>query len=177
MLTLNHHQQFLYREVSILAWGASVQRAKLYRSGLSFQDRAADGFREKVLDFVESALLSSYIASCSEEKHIANIQALVAFGSSAGANLLGPDGYKFGVAQKLLNLLLKYLWCLGHIPEPPHCPVDRLILAKTALRGKVNWTDIKTEDEYKKAIEAIRVVAALAKLSLAQWELQFYGRR
>ncbi|MBN3196976.1 hypothetical protein [Pectobacterium versatile] len=87
------------------------------------------------------------------------------------------DGYKFGVAQKLLNLLLKYLWCLGNIPEPPYCPVDRIILEKTSFRGKVNWTIITRTSEYQRAICAIKPIAQSCDLSIAECECQFYARR
>jgi hypothetical protein len=59
---------------------------------------------------------------------------------------LGELGYKYGVAQKLLNLFLKYLWCLGTIAEPPHCPVDRIIIGKTCYKDK-NWTEIVQRSE------------------------------
>jgi len=177
MLALNPQQKFIYSEVAILAWGASVQRAKLYNPAIPPEKRESDTFRTSVLTFIETSLLSKYKAKCSEADHVANIQSLVDFGTTKGGSLLGPDGYKFGVAQKLLNLLLKYLWCLGHVAEPPHCPVDRIVLAKTALRDKLNWTEIKTAAKYNDAITAIRVVAKAAGLSLPQWELQFYSRR
>ncbi len=177
MLNLSHQQKFLYQEVTILAWGASVQRAKLYNPKIAFEERESDKFRASIMTFIETNLLPNYKTTCSEEDHVENIQRLVTFGTRAGDNLLGPDGYKFGVAQKLLNLLLKYLWCLEHLEEPPHCPVDRIVLAKTTLRNRLNWTNITTSDEYNEAINAIRVVASAAKLSLPQWELQFYSRR
>ena len=177
MLALDTHQKFIYREVTILAWGASVQRAKLYNPAIPPEDRDTDMFRLAVLTFIESSLLSKYKTKCSEPDHIKNIQSLVTFGTTAGGTLLGPDGYRFGVAQKLLNLMLKYLWCLGHIVEPPHCPVDRIVLSKTTLRDKLNWTEIKTTAKYSEAINAIRTVAKAANLSLPEWELQFYSRR
>ena len=177
MLALDIHQKFIYREVTILAWGASVQRAKLYNAAVALKDRNGDAFRTAVLTFIETSLLSKYKTKCSETDHVQNIQSLVTFGTTAGGNLLGPDGYKFGIAQKLLNLLLKYLWCLGHIAEPPHCPVDRIVLSKTTLRDKLNWTEIKTAAKYNEAISAIRVVARTVNLSLPEWELQFYSRR
>jgi len=177
MLTLDAHQKFIFKEVTILAWGASVQRAKLYSSAIPLAERDSDAFRTSVLNFLEIRLLSKYKTKCRESDHVANIQSLVNFGTTEGGRLLGPDGYRFGVAQKLLNLLLKYLWCLGHVAEPPHCPVDRLVLAKTTLRDRLNWTEIKTAAEYNEAISAIRVVAKAAGLSLSEWELQFYSRR
>jgi len=177
MLTLSAHQQFIYREATILAWSASVQRANLYCPAIPLAARESNVFRKNVLIFIETNLLSKYETKCSEADHVANIQSLVNFGTTEGGRLLGPDGYRFGVAQKLLNLLLKYLWCLGLVAEPPHCPVDRIVLAKTTLRNKLNWTEIKTAEKYNEAINAIRIVSNYARLSLPEWELRFYSRR
>lgn len=174
MLKLSKQQEFIFSEITILSQAASVQRANLYNSTVKAEDRNSSEFRIAILDFIKKELLPHYQTSCSEEQHIENIQSLVNFGSENGKEILGKLGYKFGVAQKLLNLFLKYLWCLGHIAESPHCPVDRLILEKTALRGKLNWTEITSASEYQKAI---RTVAEKSDLTLAEWELQSYARR
>jgi hypothetical protein len=174
---MNNQKEFIFRELLILAWSASVQRAKLYvPSGKNIED-SASAFRDRLVNYFNQELLNSYKTTCSEEKHIQNLLIFSNYGTQQGCRMLGPDGYKLGVAQKFLNLILKYLWCIGEIPEPPHCPVDRIIIGKTALRGKVNWTEIKKPCQYKKAIEAIREVALKERLSLAKWELKTFSRR
>lgn len=176
-MQFTEQQKFIYAEVSILAWGASVQRANLYDQNINYADRKIEPFRSAVMNYIENSLLPDYLNPCTESAHIVNITKLTVFGTDKGVGLLGLNGYKFGVAQKLLNLLLKYLWCLGHVPEPPHCPVDRIILGRTFLKGKVNWTQLLSADEYKKAIEAIRKVSSREHLSIAQWELREFERR
>lgn len=173
----NPYQRFVADELGILAWGASVQRANLYNSGIPREQRDVGLFREDLMAYVERELLPVYTFDVSESAHISNLQKLVDFGTTSGGSILGPLGYKFGVAQKLLNLLLKYHWCLGHIVEPPHCPVDRIVLEKTSLRGKLNWTEIVSAEQYMHAVSAIRQVAKPLSLSLAQWELAYYQRR
>lgn len=60
--------------------------------------------------------------------HISHIVALQkAVTDEHGDNLAGGK-LKFGRAQKLLNMYLKYLWCAGKMPEPPHCPFDDIII-------------------------------------------------
>ena len=59
---------------------------------------------------------------------------------------------------------------------PPHCPVDRLVLAKTSLKGRLNWTQITNRIDYERAIGAIRCVAAEQNVSMADWELSEYAR-
>jgi hypothetical protein len=170
-------QRFISEQLGILAWAASVQRAKLYNPAVRREDRDTETFRAGILAYVERELLPQYVSAVAESAHIANIERLAAFGATSGIPLLGPLGYKFGVAQKLLNLLLKYQWCLGHVSEPPHCPVDRIVLDKTPLRGRLNWTEIVSPEQYMSAISALKQVAGPLSLSLAQWELAHYVRR
>jgi hypothetical protein len=51
---------------------------------------------------------------------------------------------RIGLAQKALNLYLKYLWCLGEIHEPPHCPLDSIVLGQVPGCKDVRWTLIAT---------------------------------
>lgn len=82
-----------------------------------------------------------------------------------------------GVSQKLLNLLLKYHWCLGEIAMPPHCPLDRIIQQK-GLKSKnlVNWTTMNDIDEYLHIMHKIRQAADAKGQSIAEWELEVFQR-
>jgi hypothetical protein len=174
--TLSLEQKFLFDEFCVLAWGASVQHACIYLDK-SITNKRKYEFRRKILSFIEREILPNYSLICSDENHVDNIMKLVTYGCEIGRGILRKDGYKIGVAQKLLNLLLKYMWCLGLIVEPPHCPIDRIVLSETTLRGKLNWTAMTRKDEYLKAIEAVRCEASKNRLTLANWELQCYSRR
>ena len=90
------------------------------------------------------------------------------------------DKYRYGIAQKLLNLYLKYLWCIKLIHTPPHCPIDRIIINK--LKLKCNWTQINDEKYYRRIIEKIKKTIKLDEVhspneSIAEWELKVYSRR
>jgi hypothetical protein len=174
---LDAKTDYLIRELWTLAWGASVQRAKVYRPGIKPDSKAVKTFRRDVATYVASKLLPMYGKPCDENQHYNNIEALVTYATAAGRGVLSPAGYKFGVAQKLLNLCLKYHWCLALIAEPPHCPVDRIVIGKTRFRGKLNWTEINTRAKYREVIEDIGRIAKSERLSIAQWELQRYARR
>ena len=50
-------QKFVYSEISILAWGASVQRANLYNQNLDYADRNIEPFRTAVMGYIENNLL------------------------------------------------------------------------------------------------------------------------
>ncbi|WP_271671214.1 hypothetical protein [Bradyrhizobium sp. CCBAU 51627] len=171
MQSLEPEQQFLLRELWTLAWAASVQRANLYAPG----SRQTGQLRDMLQEFITTRILPHYVGSCTERQHYLNLAQLVEFGTGALPDSLRDGRYRYGVAQKLLNLVLKYHWCLGQISEPPHCPIDRIIIEKTHLRGRVNWTEIVDEDQYRAVIEAVRRKAEPE--SIARWELRNYRRR
>lgn len=167
-------RKFLISELWILSWNASVQRAAIYASDAEEKERIK--FRENIISLISDKILPEYKSPVAENKHEENIQILANQGSKVGKDILLPVGYKIGIAQKLLNLQLKYLWCLGLVSEPPHCPVDRVMIDKTTLKDTINWTQIEDIKTYRKVIEALRHAAAPTGLSLAEWELKFYDR-
>jgi hypothetical protein len=66
---------YIVNELWILAWNASVQRAKLYVRGTKAADRA---FREKVVKYISSDLIPQYINDgITEEQHYRNIEDLI----------------------------------------------------------------------------------------------------
>ena len=170
-MNLTTAQEFVVKECFVLAWGASVQRTGLYKPNTDHGD-----FQTNVMAYIRHHLLPQYVNTVSEEQHLTNIQELVAEATTYGIVVL-KDGYRYGIAQKLLNLMLKYMWCLGHIAEPPHCPIDRIVIDKTSLKGRVNWTEIVDQTQYVRVINSVKAVANVKQLSVAQWELEYYGRR
>jgi hypothetical protein len=173
---MNAKQDYLVGELWILAWNASVQRARLYRGGIEpSPEDSSRPFRGAVIDYLESRIIPKYREDrVTEEQHYKHIDDLVAYANSVGEKVLGQLGYKYGVAQKLLNLMLKYDWCLGMITEPPHCPVDRIVIDKTRYKG-TSWTKIVHRSEYQAIIEDIKRLAGTQ--SLAMWELSIFERR
>jgi hypothetical protein len=169
--------QFVTSELWILAWGASVQRAKLYKDGVNSNSNEVSAFRESVIRFIIENILPQYIDGSTEEQHYKNIDDLIVHANEVDPGILNQSGYKYGVAQKLLNLALKYYWCLGLVKEPPHCPVDRIVISKTRYRGQINWTQITERPQYQKVIEAIKIIANKNRLSIPMWELTFFRRR
>lgn len=170
-------RSYLVSELGILAWGASVQRANLYRRGINPTSQQVRDFRRDVTGFIASELLPQYKSQIAEEQHYENIETLIHFAAEKGESVVGSEGYKYGVAQKLLNLALKYHWCLGLTTEPPHCPVDRIVINKTGYRGKINWTAITARADYEKVIDDVRRLSAAKAMSIAVWELTCFSRR
>ncbi len=167
------HFEFLSGEFWILSWNASVQRALRYTKGTNGQQRA--NFRRNVVRYCEENILPFYKKKVTETEHKNNIKKICHYVEELNENDFIVQFYNIGVAQKLLNLQLKYLWAAGYIQRPPHCPVDRIILSKTKLKGKFNWTQIETIEAYEKAIAAISEVAG--NVHISDWELCSFNRR
>ena len=103
-----------------------------------------------------------------EEIHLKNIAALKTLSKELGNELT------LGSVQKLFNLLCKYYWCAGFIQEPPHLPVDRIMLQ--SIKSKQAWTKFDNMEEYKEIIAAFRKkIAEEGYKSLAQWELTVWN--
>ncbi len=164
--------EYLLRELWVLTWNASVQHAALYKKdAYKNQTDLIDTFKDKIIDHVKTKVLPQYSVNVEEQQHCANIKDLISYANMIDTGILGEKKYKYGVAQKVLNLALKYYWCLGLIEEPPHCPIDKRIIDKTSYKGRINWTQILTESEYINVISDIRQLAEQEKCSIAQWEL------
>jgi hypothetical protein len=168
-------RNFLEREAISSAWRASTQRANIFRIK---NDKNVPKFKKEILKFIVGELIPQYKNKVSEEQHSENIEQLVACGTELGKKweLLREHGYKFGTAQKLLNVLLKYNWCFGIVEEPPHCPIDRIILDHAERGHGIKWTSITKRQDYESAIELIRKQANSRELSIAVWELREYAR-
>ena len=179
--------EFLNNEIWILTFGGAFQRANIYKDNkVTTKDRKE--FREALRNHIEGIVVNQYQDKIDSEKHIVNIQSIVNFSQN---NSFGeaPIAINFGVAQKLLNLYLKYSWCSGKLnTDPVHFPVDRLIQGKLnkeaeelniPTRKLKAWTQFEDEEEYKKVIEfaeKVRVKKYPDK-SLAEMELEIFTRR
>ena len=163
--SMSRQTDFIRNEFWILSWNALVQRAVSYRRDSTEKEHSE--FRHYMIDHCERAVLPAYRSALSEEEHITNIVSLCDAAQSYADQSLLARPYNIGAAQKLLNLQLKYLWCVDLIPMPPHCPIDRIVLGHTRLRSCMNWTEISEVAGYRYAIEAIRETAG--DRPLARW--------
>ena len=93
---------FIVRELWILAWGASVQRAKLYKENIEFNSNEITIFRHKIIDYLSSKVIPQYKYKIREDQHYDNIDNIIIFANDINEGVLNNTGYKYGVAQKLL---------------------------------------------------------------------------
>ncbi len=179
---------FSKREIVAAAWQAAAGHSRLlYRpsaeNGKNRKKsvRATKRFLESFIDKVVSDY--SLVAAGANLKEIENF---IDWSKSAPIvkDTVCKAGIPFGVAQKCINLILKYLWQCGAIPTaPPHCPIDSKVLDK--------WRSIK---QLKSCVEAkgvefprswqamckhqyvtlIQCAEKFVPSNLAGWELDFF---
>jgi hypothetical protein len=152
---------------------ATVQHAHIYSQDSSEEKK--EEFRKglrKQLDKIAKTYAKENRVT--DEAHIQQIEGLSNILSSAPANALKDGRFRIGCAQKALNLYLKYLWCIGEIGEPPHCPFDSQIIAKLPNCNGLCWTKLDCMDEYRALVKAAKSLAN--DISLATWELQEWDK-
>ena len=137
----------------------------------TYAANATDQHRETVKLWLRSYLVQLgkryQRRSLSEEEHLQEIRILAAEASRIHARALHEGRFRFGVAQKLVNLYLKYLWSVGIVSTVHHCPLDRIINDEANLGYQWNASD--SEVEYVQAIFKLR--AHVGGELLQKWEI------
>lgn len=163
-------EQFLRDEFFTLTLMATVQRARVYVPGAAPDARWS--FHRALRSSLER-LEAVYRQPVSEEDHIRNIVALADELSTVNADVLVGGRFRIGTAQKALNLYLKYLWCLGKVPSPPHCPFDSRVIDKLPEYCGMSWTALDDPARYRELVAAAK--ARAGSMSLAVWELRAFN--
>lgn len=165
--------KFLRDEFWMLSYGGALQRSSVYNEVGDEVSRKE--FRKDLCSFIEKEIIPKYVDnSVSDNEHIHHLQRVISK-STDFEHILNYGTINIGIAQKLLNLVLKYYWTVDWIKEPPHFPVDRIIQAKLPPSARRTWTKMTNVEEYMSVIVAARDVAG--EVSLAEWELEGFERR
>jgi hypothetical protein len=161
--------KFIHSEILTMSLMAAFAHVRVYKEGTS------DADRRKLQDTLRKELRNvsdQYGKRVDDAQHLKNIETLAANIARVHRDTLEGERFGIGPAQKALNLYLKYLWCFGHIEEPPHCPLDAKILAKAPKLSGKRWTQLGSAGEYMECIDALREIARGKSLSLTQWECE-----
>lgn len=161
---------FIKNEIFILTVLGAFGRNGVYGNSATETDKLQ--FRNDIKALLVE-LEDKYKNKVTEEEHLLILGRLKSDIENKGKKTLKKSSISFGTVQKLLNLYLKYLWCLGFTAEPPNCPIDRIIL-NTIKDYKTSWTKMDKK-EYITAINKIRAVKGIK--SIAEWELNEFKRR
>lgn len=175
MANVNDKKRFMCYELGLLSLKAALSTrddaAPVYAKGVKTHQRKKE---KKVFRAVLEKLEALYAAGkVPEEKHTQFIKNTADEVSKSLGSKLHNSRFRIGVAQKLINLHLKYLWAAGFIQEPPHCPIDGIIRDKAKI--DYDWTTNDSIEDYEKAILALKKVAKNRSLSV--WELEEFRRR
>jgi hypothetical protein len=138
--------------------------------------------KEKLYGVLKAALCEltakySTGASVTTEEHMESLQRLKQCAKDSCAESLRGGELRLGVVAKLLNLFLKFFWCVGKITTPPpHCPFDRrLIQERLGFTGD-DWTKVDDPATYLKWVsKAEELRDKENRGSLAEWELYAWG--
>ena len=167
-------ERFIDNEIWILTFGGGFQRANIYQKEVA--DSAKSEFRNSLKNEIKRLVESHYSKNeCSPQKHLENIVYLSDWTAKHFNGILKGGKINIGVSQKLLNLYLKYQWCLNKIPRPPHCPLDRIVISQFEKTNPTPWTKIDEIGEYERLISEAKIKAS--DQSLADWELAIFNRR
>jgi hypothetical protein len=169
-------KRFLLEQGLINSINAAVKRVKIYRSKMRKEkqgkyDDKKDAMRKDFANAVMEAAKSVIDANGDQTilaGHIKNVLAKL----KSHQNIFVDGQPTFGIAQKALNLFLKYLWCLGVFKNkncPPHCPIDSQVLNEISWAGET-WP-LFTKTNYDEAIGEI--ILKKSKL-IAEWELPMW---
>lgn len=175
METQNDKKRFLSYELGLLSLKAALStrngKAPVYAKGIEYHQRKKEKkvFRE-ILNKLEHIYIKGEIT---EEQHVKFIEKTALDVSKELQNSLHNGRFRIGVAQKLINLHLKYLWATGYITEPPHCPIDGIIRDKAQI--SYDWTTDDSIEAYERAIGDLKAVADTR--TLAVWELEEFRRK
>ena len=154
------------------AWGAALAHNPTYAKTASEQRKQQLRLAART---TIDGIVVRYRTSVQIRDHDESICDLSDLLSAEFALALRDGTFRIGTAQKLLNLYLKFLWCFGHISEPPDCPLDRVVQENARVSPLVNWTQIRTSGEYRQTMSRLREAVGqcgYVHLSLAQWELE-----
>lgn len=171
----NEKEYFLKNQFWALTIAASFARAKVYIKKVDWKQANDESFESKknlfkkeLFNKVEDLVNRYYIlGEVSTDKHTQLILEIKNW-SIEHKKILKAGEIKFGIAQKLLNLYLKYLWCANIIKyTPPHFPLDRMIQRNKQL---INWTELNDSVLYNFKINQIH-----AGSDKAVWELIKYN--
>lgn len=173
----NNKRRFLSYELGLLTLKAALSTRD---DNYPIYDREIRAYQrskpKKVLRELLVKIEKKYSeTNISEAEHVALIDEVAADLSIKLSRYLHNGRFRIGVAQKLINVHLKYLWTAGFCSEPPHCPIDGIIRDFAGI--DFIWTQSDSIEEYKAAIEKLKVIAKTAGQTLAQWELEKFRRR
>jgi hypothetical protein len=158
-------EKFLRNEFLTMSIIGALGRSNTYSDSASPEDK--NRFRIALRDKLD-IISRRYESAVTEDEHLSRIKELSDNLTSQFSDCLRNAQFRIGIAQKALNLYLKYLWCVDLIETPPHCPFDSIVIDHLPECRDLNWTSIDSIADYERLVLAARKVADNS--SLTEWE-------
>lgn len=159
--------------IAEIVWAATrqgaFQRAYIYNGKVGKEEKG--DFQKYIKEYCYENLYQKKQHKFSERELKEIIIKLLKGVNSKFDSIQKGDGFKFGNAQKFVNLYLKSLWIIGEAEEPPHFPVDRVI--QKGFGNIKSWTKMD-ENDYDEVIKKAKLKAKECGKSLANWEAERY---
>ena len=149
----SHKQRFIADELFSLTLQVTLQHSQTYKKGISNKEKAE--FQQNLKRRLER-YSAKYSNPVSEDQHIVNIETLAKEVSDAFKDCLDHKIFRIGSAQKALNLYLKYLWTIGRIKMPPHCPVDSIVITRLPPSKRRQWTRMNKNPRIQRTHSCIK---------------------
>ncbi|MFQ5346053.1 MAG: hypothetical protein ACE5DZ_08870 [Mariprofundus sp.] len=169
---MNKKQQFIKSQIWSLSVAAAFQRGNVYKKDSAPTDKKKSKFKSELKKIIDSQI--ERLDAVGSDEYIERLEKLQkqinAMIKEKGFSS-GVQHFRFGTLQKLVNLYLKYQWCLGWQPEPHHCPFDGVVLEKLNVSGK--WTKSDSAVEYRDWVDEAQEKSKEG--SIAQWELKVWN--
>jgi hypothetical protein len=161
---------------------AAVQHNSLYREGVRqvakplFQESWKEQLISVSKKFEQTVEASAYEEDILKLKQYINEKYSTLFRDTPHPKYGYEAGFRISHAQKSISVYLKHLWCMGKIPRPPQCPVDRIILKKAGIKyPETNWAYVNSIEEHRGEMCFLNNKAVIAGLHVADWELASKG--
>jgi hypothetical protein len=150
---------------------AAVQHNKLYNiDSTSSRELIREFWSDSLIEISKRFVLENWNEDY-YEKEIIGLKKVM--NDKYGQNI----DFRISHSQKSIGVFFKHLWCLGDIPTPPQCPIDRIILTKAKAPiyhrswGAVN--DIETHRLKYAFIKQKALSDGYNNVSL--WELEHFN--
>lgn len=144
---------------------ASLRWNRLYAQGAD-RGRVRRQWRDELVRLAEA-----YGRPHPLGRFLEDVESLRASMNAAFPHKVFRQGFRVSHAQKSLAIYLKHLWCLGRVPAPPACPIDRAVLRLVAPDAIPPWTKVDSMDDHARMLEWAATVAQGAGMGLAEWEV------
>lgn len=155
---------------------AAFARGYIYKNGKDISVANKGKLKETIKKLL-NRFSKEYEKEVSSDIHITNILQFADEITKKHRDILNSE-FRIGTAQKVFNLYLKYLWCVG-LAKPPHCPFDSAIYEvlrksdRVSMKGILPWTKLNEKAQYVKLIENVDK-ARRNEESIAEWECRIW---